>query len=173
MPLCLVLSLLLGQLSYTKHQIKPADWLDPTGTCRINTCSFGQPAKLIERSSTMLSDFTPSLLTRNSWRPLQVVVRNCIFDLVWNGIIFAGDRGFVMQTWRYVFILALEQRGFGFLFHFRELPLDIQWQAFWIDRFNFCYSLGYNNNPYIFRNYHPVFHPQLHNSLSVYLITLS
>lgn len=54
-----------------------------------------------------------------------------------------------------------------FLFCFRELSLYIQCQAAWIDRFNFCCSPGYSNNPYISCNYHPAFHPQLHNSLSL------
>lgn len=65
-------------------------------------------------------------------------MRNCIFDLVWNLIIFAGDCSFLTQIWRYLFILTAEQSGFGVLFCFRKLPLDIQWQAVWIDRLIFA-----------------------------------
>lgn len=75
-----------------------------------------------------------------------------------------------MQTWGYLFILAAKPSGFVlfyFLFCFRELPLYIQCQAAWIDRFNFCYSPGYSNNPYISCNYHPAFHLQLYNGLSL------
>lgn len=75
-----------------------------------------------------------------------------------------------MQTQGYLFILAAKPSGFVlfyFLFCFRELPLYIQCQAAWIDRFNFCYSPGYSNNPYISCNYHPAFHLQLYNGLSL------